>query len=101
MHPVAASDLSSADLSGAVLRRTTMVGCNLIFSDFAGADLDEADLRAADLREARNLTQEQIEQAYGSSGGQEYMPDTLLPKHLKAPAAWTKLLSQQARDRHS
>ena len=47
--------------------------------DSASADLDRADLRAADLRHARNLTQKQIEAAYGSSDQQDGVVDTLLP----------------------
>jgi len=72
----------------------------LLGANFADAVLDGADIRGGtDLRLARNLTQEQIEQAYGSTGNQEFMPDTLLPDHLTAPEAWNKLLSQQQRER--
>jgi len=101
LQPSSASSLSRADLGGAVLRQTTLVGCDLIFSDFVGAKLDEADLRAADLQAAQNLTQEQIEQAYGSSGWQKYMRDTKLPEGLRMPEAWTKLLSQQKKERRN
>ena len=83
------------DQSPPVVPRTLLVGSNLLNADFAEADLEGADVRSADLRLARNLTQEQLELAYGSSGQQEYMPDTLLPDHLKAPTAWHDLLSQQ------
>ncbi len=100
MQPIGTSDLSGANLSRAVLKRTLLSGCNLIGADFAGADLDGTDIRGgADLRLARDLTQEQIEQAYGSAGQQEYMPDTLLPDYLEAPEAWEKLISQQIVER--
>jgi uncharacterized protein YjbI with pentapeptide repeats len=98
-QPDESSDLSSANLSRAILWHTHLTGCNLIFADFADAKLDGTDLRAADLREALNLTQEQINQAYGSSGQQQYMLDTQLPDHLEAPEAWNNLLSQQRRER--
>ena len=68
-------------------------------ADFDGADITEADLRGADLQLAKNLTQEQIESAFGYSGGQEYMPDTLLPDDLTPPDAWKKLLSLQIKER--
>jgi hypothetical protein len=99
--PVAPSNISSADLSGAVLKQARLLGCTLILSDFAGANLDEADLRAADLQAAQNLTQKQIEQAYGSSGGQAYLRDTKLPDHLRAPETWKRLLSQQIKERRN
>jgi uncharacterized protein YjbI with pentapeptide repeats len=73
--------------------------CSLLGADLAGADLNRADLRGTDFRWTRNLTQEQIEQAYGSSGQQEHMIDTLLPDHLHAPEAWEKLISQQMEER--
>ena len=94
-QPTDVSHLIHADLSGAVLRGTHLADCILQFADFAGADLDEADLRAADLRGARNLTQEQIESAYGSRNQQGVCQITLLPDGLKAPLKWKLPLSQQ------
>lgn len=100
LQPMTTSDLSDAKLNGAVLRRTLLCGSNLLGADFAGAVLDGTDVRSGtDLRLAKNLTQAQIEQAYGSSGDQKYMPDTLLPDYLEAPEAWTKLLGQQKKER--
>jgi hypothetical protein len=93
-QPINASHLTWSDLSGAVLRRAHVAGCIFQSADFAGADLDEANLQAADLRRARNLTQEQIEKAYGSKG-QDDVEDTLLPGDLKAPEPWKWSLSQQ------
>lgn len=97
--PMRASSFFNAKLNGAVLEGAALARCYMIGADFAGANLDRADLRGADLRLTRNLTQKQIEQAYGSSGQQEYMPDTRLPEHLEAPEAWRKLLSQQKSER--
>jgi hypothetical protein len=71
------------------------VGCKLRSADFADTLLDEADIRAADLRHARNLTQEQIEKAYGSRDQQGGMPNTLLPDGLEAPLLWKLPLDQQ------
>jgi hypothetical protein len=99
-QPINVSHLTWSDLSGAVLRRAHLGGCIFQSADFAGADLDEADLRAADLRRARNLTQEQVEKAYGSKG-QEDVSDTLLPGNLKAPELWKWSLSQQQAMRQS
>jgi uncharacterized protein YjbI with pentapeptide repeats len=99
-QPINVSRLIWSDLSGAVLRQARLGGCIFQSADFADADLDEADLRAADLRRARNLTQEQIEKAYGSKG-QEDVEDTLLPGDLKAPEAWKWSLSQQQAMRQS
>jgi uncharacterized protein YjbI with pentapeptide repeats len=81
------SPLTWSYLSGAVLRRARVGGFIFQAADFAGADVDEADFQAADLHRARNLTQEQIEKAYGSKG-QEDVGDTLLPGNLKAPEPW-------------
>lgn len=100
MQPIHTSDLSQAKLSGAILERALLCGSNLLGADFANAILLDADVRGGtDLRLAKNLTQEQIEQAYGATGDQEYMPDTLLPEYLEAPEAWTKLFSQQLEER--
>jgi hypothetical protein len=98
-RPIDESRLDHSDLSGAVLKRTRLAGCKLRYADFAGADLDEADLRAADLRYADNLTQQQIETAYGSKG----VGDTLLPDDLEAPLKWKLSLKEQqeARQRKS
>jgi hypothetical protein len=99
LEPWAESDLSDANLTGATLVRTWLGGCDLLSADFADAKLVGADVRGADLRLARNLTQEQLETTYGSSGQQQFMPDTLLPDYLKAPELWNKLVSQQAKAR--
>jgi hypothetical protein len=94
-QPIQVSHLIGCDLSGAVLRGAQMAGCILRLADFAGADLDRADIRAADLRHAENLTQKQIESAYGSHNQQGGMSDRLLPLGLKAPKLWERPLGQQ------
>jgi len=71
-------DLSGANLSGA----------NLSVADLSVADLFEANLSGtilwgADLRLARNLTQEQINQAKGDN-------TTQLPFNLQLPEGWKK-----------
>ena len=94
---IATTKLPRANLSGAVLRETRLAGCDLTFADFAGADLKDADLRAADLRAAHNLTQKQLNKAYGTYQ-QELVPDTKLPDCLQVPAAWRKPISEQRKD---
>jgi uncharacterized protein YjbI with pentapeptide repeats len=89
------SYLIGSNLRRAVLRGAELGGCKLRYADFAGADLDEADIRAADLRHARNLTQKQIDSAYGSHNQQGGMSDTLLPQGVKPPKLWERPLSQQ------
>jgi hypothetical protein len=99
MEPLQSSELSGTNLTDAILRRTVLVGCNLLGARLGAADLDGTDVRSADLRLAYGLTQEQIEKAFGSTGQQEHMPDTLLPDYLEAPEAWRDLLSQQQKAR--
>lgn len=65
------ADLSGADLCDALLER----------ADFAGARLGGANLAGASLKEARNLTQGQIDEAFGDAL-------TRLPPHLSRPEGW-------------
>jgi hypothetical protein len=95
------ANLSHANLSDAVLKRARLGGCKLLAANFAGADLEEADLREADLQMARNLKQEQIEQAYGTHQQDEFLPNTLLPEGLGPPPAWSKLAHEQRRERNN
>lgn len=97
--PTAASSLQGANLSGAVLRVSRLAGCNLMSADLAGADLDRADLRGADLRFTRNLTQDQIDSAYGGADPQRQAQYTMLPEYLQAPASWAKSIDVQQRER--
>jgi hypothetical protein len=100
------ADLRGADLRGAhlsygklfdaILRGADLRGVDLVGSDLRGANLDRADLReanlgdaklsqaglfGADLREARNLTQQQIQEAFGNKF-------TKLPIGLTPPGQW-------------
>lgn len=58
------ADLQWADLSLANLRGARLTRANLYKSDFSRADLRGANLFRANLQEARNLTGEQLAQAY-------------------------------------
>ena len=73
------ADLSNADLSGAVLTQAKLQGANLSGANLTDAYLNESDLQeadledtellethldGADLRKVKNLTCEQIEDAY-------------------------------------
>ena len=63
-------------------------GTNLANADLTGADLNQAELvqanlRGADLSEARDLTQKQVDSAYGDE-------KTKLPKGIVRPKPWTK-----------
>jgi hypothetical protein len=69
------ADLTHADLSGALLRGANMIGANL--------------------KDAKGLTQEQVNQAYGSSQWGDDMPDTELPDDLNTPEAWRRPLEEQ------
>jgi curved DNA-binding protein CbpA len=75
------ANLSHARLRGANLAGANLSQARLIQADLKDACLEQATLGGANLREARNLTQAQIEQAYGDEG-------SLLPAGLVRPAAW-------------
>jgi uncharacterized protein YjbI with pentapeptide repeats len=82
------ADLSGADLSDAHLRDANLLRADLAGADLAGANLSDAhlrdaNLRGADLKEAKNLTQEQVDSAYGDK-------HTKLPEDLQRPAHWSK-----------
>ena len=87
-------DLRDADLGGAILKNAVLVGCELGGASLERADLREADLREADLGEARNLTQKQVNKAYGSYQQVE-VSDTQLPDDLKASELWRKPIHEQ------
>ncbi len=95
MEPLQNSEFSGTNLTEAILRRTVLVGCNLLGARLGAADLNGTDVRSADVRLAYDLTREQIEKAYGSTGQQQHVPDTLLADYLEAPKAWRDLLNQQ------
>jgi uncharacterized protein YjbI with pentapeptide repeats len=58
------SDLSEANLSNANLSRTDLLRADLSNADISGAKFSGANLSRANLSGARNLTQEQLNQAY-------------------------------------
>jgi len=72
------SDLSRADLQGAELTAAILRGV-----DFSEANLSRANLSEADLFVAKELTQEQLEQANGDA-------TTALPEGREMPKSWTK-----------
>ena len=85
------ADLEGANLKGADLTHARLDRAKLIAADLTDAMLDHADLTAANLTRtvimgctfvnARNLTQPQIEQAFGDA-------TTVLPVALTPPASW-------------
>jgi uncharacterized protein YjbI with pentapeptide repeats len=91
-------DLRGADLGGAILKNAVLVGCELVGVNLKGTDFREADLRAANLQEVRNLTQRQVNKAYGSCKREE-VRDTQLPDDCHAPKSWCKPIHQQKRER--
>jgi uncharacterized protein YjbI with pentapeptide repeats len=81
--------LSAAHLIAADLTDANLSGAYLIAADLTDANLSGANLLAADLRRAKNLTQEQINLAYGDER-------TKLPDHLQRPAHWSKGKSEES-----
>jgi len=82
--------LEGANLSGARFDRTSLARANLrgadltgavLSADLADADFLNANLAGADLRLAKNLTQRQIDGAYGAK-------HTRLPEGLAYPIHW-------------
>ena len=98
-NPVDECMLWHNDFSGAILKDTRLGGCTLAGADFKGTNLDGADLRGAFLKDAKNLTQRQINKAYGSYG-RDWVEDTRsLPNGLKPPEEWRKPIREQRADR--
>ena len=75
------ADLTDARLDGANLANADLSHALLTRTDFKGARLYRTKLNGADLQEARNLTQEQLDECSGDAS-------TDLPPHLKSPASW-------------
>ena len=73
--------LSGSDLSGADLRGTNLERANLGRVRLPLTDSIELKLGAVDLSSAKNLTQEQVNRAYGDA-------ETNLPKGLCLPRSW-------------
>jgi hypothetical protein len=61
------ADLSGAILIGADLTGANLTGANLTGANLTGANLSGANLTKADLTGARNLTQQQLDQACGNT----------------------------------
>ena len=83
------TQLVETDLRGANLSRVRLDFANLVGADLREADLREADLTRADLKRARlegakNLTEEQIQEANNFS--QAFLPDHLA--HLMDDLPW-------------
>jgi len=85
------ADLSDARLDGANLSGADLTEALLDRADFAGAKLANAILSSASLQEARNLTQNQVDEALGD-------PFTLLPPHLARPPAWSGIVAPVVND---
>jgi DnaJ-domain-containing protein 1 len=77
------ANLAHARLAGANLSGANLSNARLEHADLKGTQLAEATLCGASLKGARNLTQAQIDQAYGDK-------DTRLPAGLSQPARWGK-----------
>ncbi len=74
--------LQKAILWGAELQKAILWGAELQGADFLRAKLQEACLtKGANSKDAINLTQQQIESAYGDS-------TTILPENIERPAHW-------------
>jgi DnaJ-domain-containing protein 1 len=96
-----AADLTGAYLVQANLAHARLKGANLSGANLSHARLDHADLSdveltaatltGANLKDARNLTQAQIDNAYGDE-------KTLLPPDLAIPARWRKDKSTRSRE---
>src|SRR5262245_63042919 len=78
---LAGADLGKARLDDADLSGADLSGANLGQANMTGARLAGADLSGAWLGDARGLTQEQINRAYGHT-------TTVLPDHLALPTGW-------------
>src|SRR5262245_30652064 len=77
------ANLAHARLKGANLSGANLSNARLDHADLADVELTAATLTGANLRRARNLTQAQLDKAYGDSS-------TRLPPRLARPAAWRK-----------
>jgi len=75
------ANLIGANLIGADLRAANLIGANLELADCNRMRIDSARLQSASLKHAENLTQAQIDSAFGNS-------KTILPEGLVRPAHW-------------
>ena len=86
------ASFGKAHLEEAQLLRANLEGANLARAHLEGAHLEGANLVGAKMARAKNLTQEQINKAFGDGG-------TKLPEHLKAPLHWPKIVLDASNSR--
>jgi hypothetical protein len=79
---LAGADLTDARLDGANLASADLSNASLVRTDLTGTRLSGARLNGANLLETRNLTQGQLDDAFGDGL-------TELPPHLTRPPFWT------------
>ena len=84
------ANLRETSLEDADLRGTHLNGAGIGGADLRGTDLKGADLRGADLTDARNITQEQIDQTVGDK-------ITALPRTLQRPESWSLGIEKQVK----
>ncbi len=100
------ADLTEADLTDAILFDATLTGATLTRADLTCADLTDAfltraiftnaDLTGADLSEAKELTQEQLDEAVQSeSGPPPKLPDGLTWDEPAAIERWRELMKKR------
>ena len=77
--------LEKADLREAHLENTTLWGAHLEHANLGKAQLNNTFLVKTDLTQTKNLTQEQVDQAFGNKATQLA---TQLPKGLQHPQDW-------------
>jgi len=82
------ANLTRADLSRASLSHAHLSGADLSGANLSSASLRYADLSGAKLRLAKNLIQEQVDQAIGSE-------NTQLPNYIQQPEAWSESVEKQ------
>jgi hypothetical protein len=81
MADLSNADLCDARLDGANLSGADLSEAQLDRADFAGAKFGGVNLSGASFLDARNLTQQQIDEAIGDSL-------TVLPPHISRPEGW-------------
>ena len=79
------ADLSGANLTGADLSKTDLSGANLTGAQLSDCRMDFASLRSVDCTRIFNLSQQQVNAAFGVKSG---VGLTILPFHLSCPDHW-------------
>jgi len=85
--------LQGAELKGTVLEGASLVGANLQGADLEDADLWNADISGANLEDAKNLTQEELDDAIGD--GETQLPEG---EGLQKPPWWYQGSSDELRE---